>query len=165
MSTATASRARPHARLLPPRDAFDYDYFRERLAVPSLADAGVAVALFRIPVLAVPVGSGRRGGYASFEQLVHAVEARALLSTVPGFPNLRIRWSPYRDTRHTVEWGEPGLPWWESDEVFGSFYGYSDSAIAAFVRDHSQTPSSKFSEPCSPTAQSHLTSPNVSLRT
>ncbi|MFI1201641.1 DUF6302 family protein [Streptomyces sp. NPDC020883] len=149
MSTATASRPRPRARLLPARDALDYDDFRERLADPGLADAGVAVALFRIPLLAVPVGGQRRGGYASFGQLVDAVQARALLRTVPGFPDLRIRWSPYRDTCHTVEWGEPGPPWWAGDEVFGTFYGYSADAIARFVRHHSPTSSSAISESCS----------------
>ncbi|MFC5804520.1 DUF6302 family protein [Streptomyces formicae] len=156
MSTATASRPRPQARLLPARDAVDYDYFRELLADPSLADAGVAVTLFRIPLLAVPVGGQRRGGYTSFGQLADAVQARALLSTVSGFPGLRIRWSPYRETCHTVEWGELGPPWWENDEVFGNFYGYSTNAIAAFVQNRSQTPSSEFSEPWPPTALSHL---------
>ncbi|MEV8020031.1 DUF6302 family protein [Streptomyces sp. NPDC086554] len=153
MSTAMASRpAPPHARLLPARDAFDYDHFRERLADPALADAGVAVALFRIPLLAVPVGGDRRGGYSSFGQLVDAVQARTLLSAVPGFPDLRIRWSPYSNTCHTVEWGEPSPPWWADNEVMGRFYGYSAHAIAAFVQGRSQIPSA-FSGPCFLTAQ------------
>ncbi|MFF4543645.1 DUF6302 family protein [Streptomyces sp. NPDC001406] len=164
MSTATASRPRPHTRLLAARDAFDYDYFRERLADPGLADAGVAVALFRIPLLAVPVGGERHGGYTSFEQLVDAVQARALLSTVPGFPDLRIRWSPYRDTCHTVEWGEPSPSWWASDEVFGRFYGYSANAIAVFVRHRSQTPSPEFSERVPPRPRVTWRGPNFSPR-
>ncbi|MFE6164131.1 DUF6302 family protein [Streptomyces sp. NPDC056486] len=152
MRTATMPGSMGHARLLPARDAFDYDYYRERLADPGLADAGAAVALFRIPLLAVPVGGERRGGYASFEQLVDAVQVRSLLHAVPDFPDLRIRWSPYRDTCHTVEWGAPGPRWWEGDEVFGRFYGYSAGAIGAFVRQRSPTPPSAGSGSSSPAA-------------
>ncbi|WP_281368393.1 DUF6302 family protein [Streptomyces boluensis] len=65
---------------------------------------------------------------------------------------LRMRWSPYRDTGHTVEWGDPTPEWWEDDTVFGRFYGYSEDAIARFVRHHPRTPSSTVSETCSPTA-------------
>lgn len=154
MSRATPSRLSPHARLLPARDAFDYDYFRERLADPALADAGVAVALFRIPLLAAPVGGDRRGGYLSFGRIVDAVAARTLLSAVPGFPDLRIRWSPRSDICHTLEWGEPRPPWWASDEVMGSFYGYSTDAIAAFVQARTQVPSPALAEACFPPAQS-----------
>ncbi|WP_395371434.1 DUF6302 family protein [Streptomyces tubercidicus] len=138
------------ARLLPARDAYDYEYFRARLADPHLADAGVAVALVGAPLLAVPVGGMRRGGYASFGHVVDALQVRALLGTVPGFPALRVRWSPYRDTCHTVEWGEPAPQWWEGDEAFGRFFGYSDHAVAAFMRQRSQTPSSASSATADP---------------
>ncbi|WP_326615705.1 DUF6302 family protein [Streptomyces decoyicus] len=143
------------ARLLPARDAYDYEDFRARLVDPGLADAGFAVEFLGAPLLAVPVGGVRRGGYASFGRVVDALQARALLGTAPGFPGLRVRWSPYRDTCHTVEWGEPAPQWWEGDEVFGRFFGYTDHAIAAFMRQRSQTPSSAssaMSDPCSPAA-------------
>ncbi|MGW7572393.1 DUF6302 family protein [Streptomyces sp. NPDC054765] len=140
----------PRARLVPARDAYDYEYFRARLADPNLADAGVAVALVGAPLLAVPVGGVRRGGYASFGHVVDALQARALLGTVPGFPGLRVRWSPFRDTCHTVVWGEPAPQWWEEDVVFGRFFGYSVVAIADFLRHRSQTPSSASSDPCPP---------------
>lgn len=110
LTTTTA-----HARLLPAREAYDYEYFRARLADPALADAGVAIALPDAPVLAVPVGGVRRGGYASFGKVVDALEARALLDTLPGFPGVRVRWSPYRDNCHTVEWGEPAPRWCEEE--------------------------------------------------
>lgn len=129
------------ARLLPAREAYDYEYFRARLADPDLADAGFAVALIGAPLLAVPVGGVRRGGYASFGHVVDALQARALLGTVPGFPGLRVRWSRYRDTCHTVEWGEPAPQWWEEDTVCGRFFGYSADAIADFLRQRSQPPS------------------------
>ncbi|WP_330317954.1 DUF6302 family protein [Streptomyces platensis] len=157
------------ARLLPARDAYDYEYFHARLADPDLADVGVAIALLGAPLLAVPVGGVRRGGYASFGHVVDALEARALLDTVPGFPGVRVRWSPYRDTCHTVEWGEPAPRWWEEDAVFGRFFGYSADAIADFLRQRSQTPSSATSGPRSPAATQQSTRPNSrcfpSLRT
>ncbi|MGI5262365.1 DUF6302 family protein [Streptomyces angustmyceticus] len=152
------------ARLLPAREAYDYEYFRERLADPALADAGFAVALLGTPLLAVPVGGMRRGGYASFGNVVDALQARALLGAVPGFPGLRVRWSPYRDTCHTVEWGEPAPQWWEGDGIFGRFFGYSADVIADFLRQRSQTPSSATSDPRSPAATSQSASPNSRCR-
>lgn len=68
------------------------------------------------------------------------------------FPRLRVRWSPYRDTCHTVEWGDPAPDWWVADAVAGHFYGYREEAIAAFIQKHPQTPSSATFEPYSPTA-------------
>ncbi|MGW2022005.1 DUF6302 family protein [Streptomyces decoyicus] len=140
------------ARLLPAREAYDYEDFRACLADPGLADAGFAVAVLGAPLLAVPVGGARRGGYASFGHVADAIQARALLDNVPGFPGLRVRWSPYRDTCHTVEWGEPAPQWWEGDEVFGRHFGYSADAIADFLRQRSQPPSAATSDPRSPAA-------------
>lgn len=71
------------ARLLPARDAYDYEDFRARLVDPGLADAGFAVEFLGAPLLAVPVGGVRRGGYASFGRVVDALQARALLGTAP----------------------------------------------------------------------------------
>ncbi|MER5210935.1 DUF6302 family protein [Streptomyces sp. NPDC002838] len=133
--------------LRPAAEAYDFEYFRDRLAEPAILASAIAVRVFRAPLLAVPVGGSRRGGYMSFDLLSLAMATRGLLDTRPGFPNLRVRWSPYRDTCHTVEWGDPAPDWWEDDAVFGRFYGYSEAAIAAFVRPHPQTPSSATSEP------------------
>lgn len=138
--------------LCPATEAYDFEYFRDRLAVPAILNEAVAVRIFRAPLLAVPVGGPRLGGYMSFDLLTLAMSIRDLLDNQPGFPNLRVRWSPYRDTCHTVEWGAPAPDWWEDDTVFGRFYGYSEDAIAAFVRQHPQTPFSAISEACSPTA-------------
>ncbi|GAA3376301.1 hypothetical protein GCM10020367_47450 [Streptomyces sannanensis] len=41
----------------------------------------------------------------------------------PGFPAVRLRWSPDPDVCHTVEWGELAPP--ADDAVRGRFYGYS----------------------------------------
>ncbi|WUW51620.1 DUF6302 family protein [Streptomyces sp. NBC_01456] len=142
----------PTVSLRPAVQAYDYEYFRSRLAEPALLADAVAVRVFRAPLLAVPVGGQRRGGYMSFDLLTLATAARGLLAGQAGFPDLRIRWSPFRDTCHTVEWGDPSPGWWESDMVFGRFYGYSEAAITTFVRQHPQSPSPAVSVPCSPTA-------------
>ncbi len=138
--------------LRPAAEAYDFEYFRDRLADPAILADAVAICVFRAPLLAVPIGGSRRGGYMSFDLLSLAMATRRLLDTRPGFPNLRVRWSPYRDTCHTVEWGDPAPDWWEDNADVGRFYGYSEAAIAAFMRRHDQTPSSAMPEPCSPTA-------------
>ncbi|WP_367435262.1 DUF6302 family protein [Streptomyces celluloflavus] len=150
MTTATAPRLQAHLR--PAKDAYDYEYFRARLANPDLADTGVSIVLSRAPLLAVPTGGARRGGYMSYDQVVLALAVRRLLNGRPGFTDLRVLWSPYLDTCHVVEWGERSPPWWVGDEAFGRFYGYSEAAIAAHLRQQSQTPSSASSVPYYPTA-------------
>ncbi|MCZ0973715.1 DUF6302 family protein [Streptomyces albulus] len=153
MLITTTSTASPFTvSLRPAAEAYDFDYFRERLAEPEILAHAVAVRVFRAPLLAVPVGGSRRGGYLSFDLLSLAMAARSLLKDRPGFPRLRVRWSPYRDTCHTVEWGDPAPDWWVADAVAGHFYGYREEAIAAFIQKHPQTPSSATSEPYSPTA-------------
>ncbi|WND36426.1 DUF6302 family protein [Streptomyces sp. BB1-1-1] len=135
-----------------PRDAYDFDYFEQRISDTWLLDRSIAVRTLRMPFLAVPVGGTRRGGYYSVSCLCFGLKVRDLLLEQPGFPDLRVRWSPYNDTCHTVEWGDAAPDWWEDDVVFGRFYGYSESAITSFVRARPQTPSSATSTPCSPTA-------------
>ncbi|MEU6070562.1 DUF6302 family protein [Streptomyces sp. NPDC047082] len=49
-------------RLLSPQEAHDYKHWATRLEDPELLRAAVAVALYRVPLLAVPVRAGRRGG-------------------------------------------------------------------------------------------------------
>ncbi|MFF9016125.1 DUF6302 family protein [Streptomyces sp. NPDC014870] len=152
LTTATTLPRHPAVSLRPAAEAYDYEHFRSRLAEPALLADAVAVRVFRAPLLAVPVGGPRRGGYMSFDLLTHARATHVLLTEQTGFPDLRVRWSPYRDTCHTVEWGDSAPEWWENDAVFGRFYGYSEAAIAAFMQRHHKTPSSAVPEPCSPTA-------------
>ncbi|MFI5756241.1 DUF6302 family protein [Streptomyces sp. NPDC051569] len=129
--------------LRPAEEAYDFAFFRDRIADPELLTSAVAVPVcgFRPPALAVPASGKRRGGFLSYDLLTLAVAARDLLSGRPGFPNLRVRWSWHDDTCHTVEWGEPLPPWWTSDAAFGRFYGYSEDAIGAFLLEHPPTPS------------------------
>ncbi|MER5613903.1 DUF6302 family protein [Streptomyces sp. NPDC002215] len=127
----------PPITLRPAREAYDYDYYRVRLADPGILDTAAAVRVFRAPLLAVPVGGLRRGGFMSFDMLALAVTARFLLAGRPGFPDLRVRWSPYRDTCHTVEWGAPSPEWWVDDATTGRFYGYSEAANSRHLRAYS----------------------------
>ncbi|KUO04798.1 DUF6302 family protein [Streptomyces caeruleatus] len=130
----TGTRSALNVRLLPAGHAYDYEYFRARLADTTMLNKSVAVCLFRAPLLAVPVGGARRGGYMSLELVTLALEVRSLLDARSGFPNLRVRWSPYRDTCHVVEWGAES-PMWD-DAARGRFYGYSETAIDAYLREH-----------------------------
>lgn len=137
MLTTTRASARSFGpSLCPAEEAYDFEHFRDRLARPEVLAHAVAVRVFRAPLLAVPADGPRRGGYMSFDLLTLAIGTRDLLTHQPGFTDLRIRWSPYQDTHHTVEWGDLAPEWWENDVVFGRFYGYSEAAIAAFVRQH-----------------------------
>jgi hypothetical protein len=117
--------------LLPPGEADrqDWLYFQERLADPSLAARGLAVRFDWYTHLAVPVGGRRLGGYLSAADIMTGLAIRALLLGHPGFPDVRLRWSPDPDCCHVVEWGARA-PLSDDDEVRGRFYGYSDHAIA-----------------------------------
>ncbi|MGA5124416.1 DUF6302 family protein [Streptomyces pseudogriseolus] len=119
--------------------AYDYEYYRSRLADPAILVDAVAICVFRAPLLAVPAGGTRRGGYMSFDLVTLAMAARDLLDGRPGFPDLRVRWSPYRDTCHVVEWGAQP----PADDVSrGRFYGYSPKSIADFLAAKTSTTSS-----------------------
>ncbi|MGW3627808.1 DUF6302 family protein [Streptomyces sp. NPDC000880] len=136
--------------VLPAREAYDYEHFRHRLADASVLEQSVAIRVFRMPLLAVPVSGPRRGGYFSTTSLTVGLAVRSLLEGRPGFTSLRLRRSPYRDACHIVEWGDTPPSYWD-DVSLGRFYGYSDTAIAVFVRRTApaaargpKTPSSAF---------------------
>ncbi|MFE0477808.1 DUF6302 family protein [Streptomyces sp. NPDC058947] len=140
MLTAPARTAPLTITAVPPAQAYDYGYFLKRLAAPGILEGAVALRGFRALLLAVPVGGPRHGGYMSFDLCTVAQAAKAVLDGRPGFPELRVRWSPYRDTCHVVEWG--GHPP-DGDAERGHFYGYSDEAIAKYLTLHTPlTPSS-----------------------
>ncbi|MGW8329401.1 DUF6302 family protein [Streptomyces sp. NPDC055897] len=117
---------------LPAEEAYDYDFFRARLADTSVLKESIAIRMFRMPFLTVPVGGPRRGGYFPVPELGLGVAVREVLQGRPGFTSLRLRWSPWRDTCHVVEWGARPPAWWD-DAALGRFYGYSSSAIAEFL--------------------------------
>ncbi|MCC3767639.1 DUF6302 family protein [Streptomyces sp. UNOC14_S4] len=121
----------PPLTVLPVTAAYDYAYFRDLLADPSVLATGVAVRIARVPLLAVPVGGPRRGGYFPVPNVTVGLAVRGLLAHRPGFPAPRLRWAPYRDTCHVVEWGD--VPPVDDDAARGRFYGYRETAIAAFL--------------------------------
>jgi hypothetical protein len=93
----------------------------------------VAIRIFRMPLLAVAAGGPRRGGYFSTTSLSVSLAVRSLLQQRPGYPTPRLRWAPSRDAGHIVEWGEARPATWDH-AALGRFYGYNDTAVAAFVR-------------------------------
>ncbi|MFJ5811724.1 DUF6302 family protein [Streptomyces sp. NPDC093093] len=121
----------PAPVLGPAREAVDYEWYRDRLADPAQADRGIGVSVYRLPLLVVPIGGRRRGGYYATEQRAVALAVLAALAGEPGFPNLRVRRPQYTDC-HTLRWGAPGPPVGD-DVACGRFYGYSDTAIADFL--------------------------------
>ncbi|MFI2312559.1 DUF6302 family protein [Streptomyces sp. CB00072] len=124
----------PLAALLPPGapDEEETAYYRQRLDDPSLLDRAVAVQVEGSVVLAVPVGGWRKGGYLSVSEVVTGLAARSLLRGRPGFPDVRLSWSPYPDCCHVVRWGAP-VPYEDDPIAEGRFYGYSKAALASFA--------------------------------
>jgi hypothetical protein len=115
-------------------DDWEADYYRKRLRNPELVEAGLVVVIDGWQCLAVPVGSGRRGGYVSVEDVVTGLAVRSALAGQPGFPDVRLRWSPHPDTCHVVEWGDR-VPDTDDDVERGRFYGYSEQAIDRFTEE------------------------------
>ncbi|MEU5662116.1 DUF6302 family protein [Streptomyces longwoodensis] len=96
----------PGVRLLPALAAYDYEYWRGRLMNPVLLLGSVAVALHRIPLLAIPAGADRRGGSMDMADPVFAEALVGALRERSGFDRLTV-------CGHVVRWGEPlpeGLP-------------------------------------------------------
>ncbi|EFE72333.1 predicted protein [Streptomyces viridosporus ATCC 14672] len=90
----------PSLRLLPPQEAFDFEYWQARLVRPELLRDAVALAVYRIPLLAIPAGLNRRGGHLHMIEGRCAKQAVQALSGRPGF-ELLTRSGPL------VSWGEP----------------------------------------------------------
>lgn len=105
----------PSLRLLPPQEAFDFEYWQARLVRPELLRDAVALAVYRIPLLAVPAGLNRRGGHLHMIEGRFAKQAVQALSGRPGF-ELLTRSGPL------VSWGEP-LPDDLSPEARRLFHG------------------------------------------
>ncbi|MEV8033609.1 DUF6302 family protein [Streptomyces sp. NPDC086182] len=85
--------------LLPPEQAYDYEYWARRLVHPDLLRGAVAVALFRAPLLAVPTGATRRGGQLNMGEGPFAHLATLALEGLPGFAQLS-------HSGPIVEWGD-----------------------------------------------------------
>ncbi|MFJ5035548.1 DUF6302 family protein [Streptomyces sp. NPDC088560] len=116
------------------RDEWEVSWFREQLADPSLIGAGVVVVVDGMGFLAVPVGGRRRGGYLAASDRATACCLRDALAGRPGYPDVRVHW--VRDARvcHAVRWGGDA-PDGDDDRVIGAFYGYSEQATKAYLKD------------------------------
>ncbi|MFI1761921.1 DUF6302 family protein [Streptomyces sp. NPDC020800] len=113
--------------LLPPEDAYDYEFFAARLHDQHLLHSSVAVRVFRAPLLAVPVGGLRRGGTIGAGPCALALAIREALLGRDGFPNLRVGLTGPRDQPPywVVEWGERP-PSRATDDERAHFYGVCD---------------------------------------
>ncbi len=121
--------------LLPPWEAYDFDYYAQRIAEPDLLSESFAVRMMRMPLLALRVGGTRRGGYYPVPCPDFALAFRDALHGRPGYPHLRMRRSTRPYENYVVEWGErPPTLWPDADDAaVGRFYGYSEAAIAQYT--------------------------------
>jgi len=124
--------------------AIDRAWYATRLADPWLLD-------FSIPlrggdgclVLAVPVGGQRHGGHLSFPSRKCTEQATERLMGKAGFPNIRLERSREPGAYHVVRWGDGAPTILERSshadgqiaehKAAGELFGYSDSAIRAFL--------------------------------
>ncbi|MGC4916347.1 DUF6302 family protein [Streptomyces albogriseolus] len=101
MTTSPAGVVPPlGVRLLPPTAACDYESWAARLVTLGLLRDAVAVALHRLPLLAVPVGADRRGGSMDMLDPVFAQAFADALRGRPGFDRLTV-------SGQLVRWGDP----------------------------------------------------------
>lgn len=121
------------ARAAAPRE---WAWYAGVLAEPRLVEGAVVPIVGGVAFgLAVPVGGrrGRRGGgFLAMDSIADASAVRTALATLPGFPRVRARWSPYADVAHNVAWGCEPLS--HDHRVLGRLYGYRDEAIQDYYR-------------------------------
>ncbi|MFF7452193.1 MULTISPECIES: DUF6302 family protein [unclassified Streptomyces] len=135
----------PDITVMPPAEAYDFDYFRTRVDA-ELLWRSIAIRVLRMPLLAVPVGGTRRGGWFGVDNLAIAMAVRDVLTPFDGFSDPRITWQHAHRGSYAVAWGErPPATWLDEDERL-TFYGFTQSG-----HGHPRTPSSAVSC-CSPTA-------------
>ncbi|MBZ6089746.1 hypothetical protein KVH02_15575 [Streptomyces olivaceus] len=122
MPEPTPPPTEPDVTVMPPAEAYDFDYFRCRVDV-GLLSRSIAVRVFRIPLLAVPVGGSRRGGWFGAGDLAVALAVRQVLAALNGFPCARVTWQRIPSCSYAVEWGDrPPTTWLDDDERL-AFYG------------------------------------------
>ncbi|MFE1455863.1 DUF6302 family protein [Streptomyces sp. NPDC058735] len=129
MSGLTRS-AQPDIVVMPPAEAYDFDYFRARVDA-RLLSRSIAVRVFRMPLLAVPVGGIRRGGWFGADSLAVALAVRDVLAPLNGFPGARIVWRCAPRSSYAVEWGDPPPAIWLDDNERLAFYGLTRPATTA----------------------------------
>jgi len=106
------------------------EWYRARLADATLVDRAIPILVDRRRFidLAVPVGGSRQGGHVSCATIRWAKSAYHQLLGRPGFPSVRIHYSPSRNACHSVCWGEQP-PEGEDNKRIGRFYGYREDVL------------------------------------
>ncbi|MFF6829182.1 DUF6302 family protein [Streptomyces longwoodensis] len=113
--TPTSAWQPPFIRVMPPEEAYDFEYYRARLVRSELLRDAVALVLYRIPLLAVPTGPSRRGGQLHMATPEYANQAAQALNGRWGFNGLTTN-GPL------VSWGEP-IPQGLSPHARRRFHG------------------------------------------
>lgn len=130
MSGLTRLAQQPDIVVMPPAEAYDFDYFRARVDA-RLLSRSIAVRVFRMPLLAVPVGGIRRGGWFGADSLAVALAVRDVLAPLNGFPGARIVWRCAPRSSYAVEWGDPPPDTWLDDDERLAFYGLTRPTTTA----------------------------------
>ena len=121
--------------LLPACDAYDFETVAARLRDQWLLMRSVAVRVYRMPLLAVPVGGSRLGGSFAADSYEVASTVRGHLQGRPGFPHLRIRVvSAPPPEQWRVEWGEEPPKTKQGATALLEFYGYTPVLFAGRSR-------------------------------
>ncbi|MEU3171817.1 DUF6302 family protein [Streptomyces sp. NPDC007000] len=102
-------------RLLPAWAAYDYEYWKGRLVNPDPLLGSVAVALHRLPLLAIPASTDRRGGSMD---MAAPVFVEALVCALRG----RLGFDRLTASDHVVRWGER-LPEGLTPDAHRRFHG------------------------------------------
>ncbi|MBQ0887782.1 hypothetical protein KBZ94_23095 [Streptomyces sp. RM72] len=108
--------------VMPAAEAYDFEYFRARVDAVLLSRS-IAVRVFRMPLLAVPVGGIRRGGWFGADNLAVALAVRDVLAPLNDFPGARITWRCAPRSSYAVEWGDRPPATWLDDNERLAFYG------------------------------------------
>ncbi|MFE0937685.1 DUF6302 family protein [Streptomyces mutabilis] len=125
------SKTEPIVTVMPPVEAYDFDYIRARVDA-ELLSGSIAIRVFRIPLLAVPVGRTRRGGSFGVDNLAIALAVRDVLASFGGFSDLRIAWHDAPRSSYVVAWGDRPPTTWSNDDERLAFYGLTRGpALAA----------------------------------
>ncbi|MFI0721908.1 DUF6302 family protein [Streptomyces sp. NPDC021224] len=119
--------------LLPPEEAVDFEFAAARLHDRAVLRGAVAVQIFRVPLLAVPVGGCRRSGRLSAGPVTIALAVHSVLRGRDGFPHLRIV-EDARGGDWCVEWGEQAPPGALRSAESRCFFGYASAGADAGCR-------------------------------
>ncbi len=104
LETGLRSSAVPsEVQVLPANQAYDFEHAARQMANPELLEHAVALAAYRAPLVAIPVGEGRQGGCLTVDHPSIGEAFLTALSGRPGFPDLRLRTTA--KGKAVLQWG------------------------------------------------------------